>query len=217
MEEKKNIQQKLFLVDDHQIVIDGLNTMLKRNKDYNVVGEALNGKEGIDFIEKHEIDILITDINMPEMSGTDLTRIVKEKYPHVKVLILSMYNDREIIHDIIMSEAEGYILKNTGKEELLNALEKITNGGTFYSNEVMKIITSNYVAKEKAHKNTKDLTPRELEILKLVCQEYSTPEIAEQLFISPLTVETHRKNILKKTNNKTIIGLIKFAIENGIT
>ena len=127
-----------------------------------------------------------------------------------------MYNEREIIHEIIMSEAEGYVLKNAGKQELVKALHHIVNGGTYYSNEVMSIITENYISRERVQEKTKDLSPRELEILKLVCQELSSVEIAEKLFISPLTVETHRKNILRKTNTRTIVGLIKFAIENRI-
>ena len=207
---------RVLLVDDHQMFLDGLNTMLAKNKDYTIIGTALNGKEAIEFLGKNPVDIVITDINMPHMSGTELTVAIKESMPDIKVLILSMYNEREIIHEIVMSEAEGYILKNAGKQELLKALEKRTQGGTYYSNEVMQIITESYVRKQKAVEKTKDLTPREIEILKLVCQENSTPEIAEKLFISPLTVETHRKNILKKTKSRTIVGLIKFAIEYNI-
>lgn len=195
--------------------LDGIRTLLE-NSNFNIVGEAQNGIIALEFLKKNEVDILITDINMPGMSGTELIKEIKKLKPEIKTLVLSMYNDREIIHEIIMSEAEGYILKNAGKQELLKALERINNGGTFYSNEVVDIITENYVSHQKTHERIKDLSEREIEILKLVCQEYSTPEIAEKLFISPLTVETHRKNILKKTKSRTIVGLIKFAIESGI-
>lgn len=206
----------VLLVDDHQMFLDGLQTMLAKNKQFVVVGAAKNGIEALEHIENKEVDLIVTDINMPEMSGTELTVAIKKKYPEKKILILSMYNEREIIHEIVMSEAEGYILKNTGKKELITALNKIVEGGTYYSNEVMQIITESYVSKEKSIEKTKDLTPREIEILQLVCQELSTPEIAEKLFLSPLTVETHRKNILKKTKSRTIVGLIKFAIENNL-
>ncbi|MCG8699357.1 MAG: response regulator transcription factor [Bacteroidales bacterium] len=208
--------KKILLVDDHQMFIDGLQTMLKSSNEFDVIGEALNGEMALDFLKSNTVDIVITDINMPQMSGTELTKELKQKYSDVKVLVLSMYNEREIIHEIIMSEAEGYILKNTGKKELLEALGKISTGGTYYCNEVMQIIAGNYRMKEKKVEKTKQLTAREIEIIQLICEENSTPEIAELLHISPLTVETHRKNIMKKTSVKTIVGLIKFAIENGL-
>lgn len=207
---------RILLVDDHQMFLDGLKTLLSKHDSIEVVSEALNGQEALNIIRKEQIDLVLSDINMPEMSGTELAKAIKHEMPDVKILILSMYNDREIIHEIVMTEAEGYILKNSNKQELLSALERIASGGTYYSNEVMEIITDSYVAKQKSQEKTKDLTKREIEIIKLICQEYSTPEIAETLFISPLTVETHRKNILKKTKVRTIVGLIKFAIDNKI-
>ncbi|HBH48043.1 MAG TPA: DNA-binding response regulator [Bacteroidales bacterium] len=207
---------QVLLVDDHQMFLEGLETLLQRNNTYYVVGKALDGLEAIDFIEKNKVDIVVTDINMPNMSGTELTKQIKEKWPELKVLVLSMYNDREIILDILMAEADGYILKNSGKQELLKALAHISNGGTYYSNEVIEIISENFADEKKSDGTIKKLTTREGEILKLVCQELSTPEIAEKLCISHFTVETHRKNILRKTHTKTIVGLIKYAISNGI-
>lgn len=212
----ETLSKRIILVDDHTMFIDGIKTIINKIDTYQVIGEASNGKEALELLDKQEVDLVITDINMPEMSGTELTKRIKENNPDIKIMVLSMYDDREIIHEIVMSEAEGYILKNAGKKELLSALQKILNGGTYYSNEVMEIITENYVRKQKAIEKTKDLTSREIEILKLVCQEHSTPEIADILHISPLTVETHRKNILKKTKARTIVGLIRFAIETGI-
>ncbi len=214
--EDLSAKKKVLLVDDHLMFIDGIKDILAKDNNFVIVGLATNGKDALTFLQKHEVEILVTDINMPEMSGIELTKVVKLEKPDIKVMVLSMYDDREIIHDIVMSEAEGYILKNAGKQELLKALNKISEGGTYYSNEVMQIIADNYVSRQKAAEKTKDLTARELEILKLICQEHSTPEIAEMLCISPLTVETHRKNILKKAKVKTIVGLIRFAIENGI-
>lgn len=207
---------KVVIVDDHQMFLDGLKTLLVKNTSIEIVGEALNGLEALELIRSQHVDLVLTDINMPKMSGTELAKAIKKEKPEIKILILSMYNDREIIHEIVMTEAEGYILKNANKQELLNALTRIESGGTYYSNEVMEIITESYVAKQKTQEKTKELTKREIEIIQLICQEHSTPEIAEQLFISPLTVETHRKNILKKTKARTIVGLIKFAIENRI-
>jgi DNA-binding NarL/FixJ family response regulator len=207
---------KVLIVDDHQMFIDGLKTILNRIKTVKVVAEANNGEQALGVLKNNQIDIMITDIGMPGMSGTELTKNVKELYPYIKILVLTMHNEREIIHEIIMSEAEGYVLKNAGRQELVNAIEKISDNGTYYSNEVLSIIAENYIYKEKIKEKTEELTEREIEILKLVCQENTTAEIAEKLFISPLTVETHRKNILRKTKVKTIVGLIKFAIENNL-
>lgn len=208
---------KTLLVDDHQMFLDGIKTMLSKEKNIEVVAEANNGRQALEKLAEVTADLVITDINMPEMSGTELTKRIKESYPRVKVLVLTMYNDREIIHEIVMTEAEGYILKNSDKKELINAINRITDHGTYYSNEVISIMTENYVKKEKIRDKTHELSSREKEIIALICQELTTAEIAERLFLSPLTVETHRKNILRKTNSKTLVGLIKFAIDNKLT
>lgn len=210
-------QVKILLVDDHQMFLDGLRTMLSKEKDLQVVVEAKNGKEALDILAGSEVDLVITDINMPVMSGTELAKQIKKDYSNIKVLVLTMYNDREIIHEIVMTEAEGYILKNSNKKELLNAIRRIIDNGTYYSNEVISIMTENYVVRERIKDRTQELSEREKEIISLICQELTSAEIADKLFLSPLTVETHRKNILRKTNSKTIVGLIKFAIENKLT
>ncbi len=208
---------QILLVDDHQMFLDGLKTMLSKEKNLNVAAEANNVKEALEILAKTRIDLVITDINMPVTSGTELTKQIKREYPHIKVLVLTMYNDREIIHEIIMTEAEGFILKNSNKRELLNAINRIIDDGTYYSNEVISIMTENYVAKEKIKDRIQELSAREKEIISLICQELTSAEIADKLYLSPLTVETHRKNILRKTNSRTIVGLIKYAIENKIT
>jgi len=208
---------KILLVDDDQMFLDGIKTMLSKEKTIEVVAEANNGKQALEKLAEVSVDLVITDISMPEMSGTELTKRIKESYPQVKVLVLTMYNDREIIHEIVMTEAEGYILKNSDKRELINAINRIADYGTYYSNEVISIMTENYVIKEKIRDRTHDLSSREKEIIALICQELTTAEIAKKLFLSPLTVETHRKNILRKTNSKTLVGLIKFAIDNKLT
>ena len=202
-------QVTILIVDDHQMFLDGIKNLLST--------EANTGKEALLILARMSVDLVITDINMPEMSGTELTRQIKKNFPQIKVLVLTMYNDREIIHEIVMTEAEGYILKNSNKKELLNAINRITDHGTYYSNEVISIMTENYITKEKIRDKTHELSSREKEIISLICLELTTAEIADKLFLSPLTVETHRKNILRKTNSKTIVGLIKFAIDNKLT
>ncbi|MBI2281893.1 MAG: response regulator transcription factor [Bacteroidetes bacterium] len=209
---------KIVIVDDHQMFLDGIKSLLKKEKKIHFVYESLNAEDALEFIRKNNnIDMLITDISMPGMSGTELTKIIKHEFPHIKVLVLTMFNNPAIINDILQAEAEGYILKNTGKQELLAAIDKIMDNGTFYSNEVMNLMINHNRKKTTLSTEKKEeLTPRELEILKLVCEELTTADIAEKLFISPRTVDTHRKNILEKSKSKTIVGLIKYAFENNI-
>ena len=207
---------KIVIADDHQMFIDGVKVLIRNETRFAIVGEALNGEAALELIAQHRPDILITDINMPGMSGTELTKKVKEQFPQTKVLVLTMYNDREIISEIFSTEAEGYILKNTGKQELIAALSRLADDGTYYSNEVMNIMITAVRKQKKIEKETSHLTPREIEIIRLITQEFSTAQIADKLFISPRTVDTHRKNILQKTGVKTIVGLMRFAYENEL-
>lgn len=216
MNEEDNKPVRILIADDHQMFIDGLKALLRREKNIQVIGEVGNGADALAFIKKLPPDLLITDISMPGMSGVELTRQVKQLFPEVRVLVLSMYNDREIVNEILMSEAEGYILKNTGRQELLNAIHRIADNSTYYSNEVLNIMMTRLKKQKVVEKNTALLTPREIEIVKLIMQELSSEEIADKLFISKRTVDTHRKNIIQKTNTRTLVGLIKFAMENNM-
>lgn len=213
MEEKpKKYPIRVFIVDDHQMFIDGIKLLLEPDENIVIAGEANNGVIALEKIKQNpEIDLVITDINMPEMSGIELTEELRGQFPEIKILVLTMYNDRGIINKVIEAEADGYILKNTGRAELIKAINKISDDGTYYCNEVVSIVSDSKERKKEIDEAAK-LTARETEILKLVCFEYSTPEIADKLCISPYTVDTHRKNILKKAKTKTIVGLIKFAI-----
>lgn len=211
-EEKFNI----LIVDDHQMFIDGIKSLLIGQEKFIITHEANDGLDALEILKNHQVDILISDLSMPEMSGTELVKIVKQAYHDIKVLVLSMHNNRETVGEILMAEAEGYILKNTGKKELLIALDRITEGSTFYSKAVMSLMRERIQKEKKINEETQHLTDRELEILQLIVQEFSSEEIAEQLFISKRTVDTHRKHILKKTKSKTIVGLIKFAFRNQL-
>lgn len=209
-------KQKILIVDDHQMFIDGIKSLLRNQYIFNITAEALDGKSALEILSNQDIDIVITDINMPLMSGIELTKKIKIKYPNIKVIIVSMHNDRATISEIMMAEAEGYILKNTGKKELFEALNKVANYGTYYCNEVLNIMLEMVKKEKKSETIIKNLTDREFEILKLIVEEYSSEQIAEKLSISKRTVDTHRINILTKTNSKTIVGLIKYAIANHI-
>ncbi|MBI5541585.1 MAG: response regulator transcription factor [Bacteroidia bacterium] len=208
--------QRLLIVDDHQMFIDGLKSLLRKQETFVVVAEALNGQSALDIIEKEKIDIILSDISMPLMTGIELTKIVKSKHPEIKVIVISMHNDSSVVSEIINSEAEGYILKNTGKKELFEALTKVANNGTYYSSDVLSVMMQTMKVDKKSTDEMKHLSEREIEILKLIVEEFSSEQIAEKLFISKRTVDTHRINILSKTNSKTLVGLIKYAVRNNL-
>jgi DNA-binding NarL/FixJ family response regulator len=208
---------KVFILDDHQMLIDGIKALLINEKQFEITGTATNAKTALEMIRQNPPEIILSDINMPEMDGVAFTREIKRTHPDLKVLALSMFGEKSTISEMLDAGASGYILKNTGQQELIDALLKISQGGMFFSDEIsaemMKAMSERGQKKEeeKIH-----LTDREKEIIQLIAKEYSNAQIGETLFISERTVETHRKNIFRKANTKTVVGLIKFAIENKL-
>jgi two-component system nitrate/nitrite response regulator NarL len=205
----------LAIVDDHQIVIDGLKSLLSGQPDFVVVVESNHPESVPDLLAKNKIDILLTDIMMPVMNGAELAKVVREKFPEIKILALSMSGQGDLVNQMIEdSDIAGYVLKNIGKQELITALEKISRGGIYFSQEVLDEMLK---ASEKK-KNIEEvrLTTREIEIIQLIEKEYGNKQIADTLFISERTVETHRKNIFRKTKTSSLIGLIKYAYENKL-
>ncbi len=208
---------KIIVADDHQMFIDGIKALLKNEKDIKVTGEALNGHEVLALLKKEPADIVLLDVNMPGMDGIETTKPIREKYADVKILMLTMHNKHEFIFGLANAGASGYILKNTGRKELLEAIHTVHAGKTYFSKEVTETILQNITKKPTEQKlEAAQLTEREKDVLKLIAQEFTTQEIADQLFISTNTVETHRKNLLSKLNAKNIAGLVKFAIQTGL-
>lgn len=209
---------KIFLVDDHQILLDGIKSLLQSNEQFQIIGEATRAKNALEKLEHEVPDILITDIQMPEMSGIELTRLIRTKFPQVKILALSMSGDEGEIIAMIEAGISGYVLKNTGKEELTDALIRISEGDLFYSREVSAKLSNALRRRREIDDELKaiNLTPREKEIVKLVVKEYTNKKIAEALFISERTVETHRKNIFRKTGCQSVLGLLKWAQQHGL-
>lgn len=213
---------KVLLVEDHKILRDGLKAALSGNKEIKVIGECEDGNQVMGFLEKNEIDVILMDIKMPIMNGIDTTQLVVEKYPNIKVLALSMYNEEAYIMKIFKAGASGYILKNTSIAEMLDGIKKVFAGEIFYSLEVANIMVSKYMNKtiKAKSKNTSitidDLTKREKEIIKLISNEFTNQEIADKLFISARTVDTHRRNLLQKLGVKNTAGLVKFAMINEL-
>lgn len=208
----------ILIADDHQMIVDGIKSMLASERRYEIKGEAANGQAALAMIAAHpeQFDLLITDISMPLLSGIDLCKMVKSQYPHIQVLVLSMYSSVPAVKEAITAEADGYILKNSGKDELLQALHRITDGGTYFSQDVLPIIYTQYKREKQQDEQLTTLSPREKEILQLIVKEHTSEEIAEKLFISKKTVDNHRQNILTKCNCKSTIGLVKFALKNGL-
>ena len=205
----------LALVDDHQIVIDGLMSLLKGHDNFRFAFATTHPEEVVKKMGETEVDILLTDVVMPQLPGNELARQVKEKYPGVKILALSMSGQGDLVNEMINdADISGYVLKNIGKQELIKALEKIASGGIYFSDEVLHELEHTYLRKKEnadAH-----LTGREIEIIRLIEKEYNNKQIAEALFISERTVETHRKNIFRKTNTNSVIGLVKYAYEHKL-
>lgn len=208
---------KIIIADDHQMFIDGIKALLKNEKDIKVVGEALNGEEVLSILKKEKADIVLLDINMPVMDGIETTKLLQEKFPQVKILMLTMHNKHEFISGLVNAGASGYILKNTGKKELMEAIQSVYEGKNYFSNEVTETIMHDL------HKNPTEqkievaqLTDREKDVLKLIAEEYSTKQIADKLFINSNTVETHRKNLMSKIKAKNLAGLVKFALQTGL-
>lgn len=209
-----NKKLKIVIADDHQIVIDGIKLILADHKDIEVVGEALNGKELLSILGKKYVDIAIVDISMPIMNGMEATQHISEVYPHVKVIILTMHNEKNYILKIIEAGAKGFILKNKSKEELVKAIYNVANNQTHFGDDILSVLLND---KTKKQSSPIKLTKKEKEVLRLLTQEFTTDEIAKKLFIEPTTVTTHRKHLSKKIGSKNIVGLIKYAIENDYT
>jgi len=211
----RNEKITLGLVDDHQIVIDGLMSLLKGHDKFSFAFATTDPTEVLKKIEQTPIDILLTDVMMPGLPGNKLAKKVKEKFPAVKILALSMSGQGDLVNEMINdADIAGYVLKNIGRQELINALEKIGAGGIYFSDEVIDELkrTSN---RKKENENA-HLTAREIEIIRLIEKEHNNKQIAETLFISERTVETHRKNIFRKTNTNSVIGLVKYSYEHKL-
>lgn len=211
----KNKKITLAIVDDHQIVIDGLKSLLHGHEQFVVVHETIDPASVCGLLEKKPVDILLTDIMMPGMNGMELAKAVRKQFPEIKILALSMSGQGDMVNQMIEdSDIAGYVLKNIGKQDLVAALEKIAGGGIYFSDEVIQEMTKASEIKKETYEV--NLTAREIEIIQLIEKEYSNKKIADTLFLSERTVETHRKNIFRKTSTNSVIGLIKYAYEHKL-
>ena len=206
---------KLAIVDDHQIVIDGLRSLLKGYDQYEIVIESNHPETIPSLLQQQQVDMMLTDVMMPVMTGVELARTVKKDFPSVKIIALSMNGEGSLVNQMIEeSDISGYLLKNIGQTEFITALNKIAAGGIYFSDEVLQEMLKASERKQVSDDNK--LTNREVEIVRLIEKEYSNKKIAEELFLSERTVETHRKNIFRKTKTNSVIGLIKYAYEHKL-
>lgn len=208
---------RLLIADDHHLFLDGIVSLLKTEKALQIE-TAHDGYEVLDKVKAADYDVCLLDIGMPNLDGIATAKALKEKKSAVKIIILSTYNDKEIISEMMKMGVAGYLLKNCSKQELVEAIQKVFAGGKYFSEEVQNTIVNQfttYLTQQKS-KAEEILTPREIEIVQLLAKEFTNEKIASALNISFRTVETHRKNIMQKTKSHNLAGLLKFAYEQGI-
>jgi two-component system nitrate/nitrite response regulator NarL len=209
--------KKIWLADDHQLVIDGYKLLIAMRDDLYVQGVSFSGLELLKSIAINPVDLIISDLKMPGMDGINLMQELKKQFPNIPVLVVSMSDEIEIIYRLFLTEIEGYILKNTNKEEFFLAIDYLLHGKIYYQKELLEQIVLKQQKQMQNLKQSKSvLSDRELEVLQLILKEFTSKQIAEMLHISKQTVDTHRINIYEKTGTKTIVGLIKYAISQHL-
>jgi DNA-binding NarL/FixJ family response regulator len=204
---------RVFIVDDHPVVIEGIHSLLMNEKDIAWVGQAMNAQSCLGFFVNNTADVVLMDISMPGMDGVELCGVMKEKYPGIFILGLSTFNQGLYIKKMMENGASGYILKNSSKEELIRAIHVVHDGGIYFSGEAGQALAE-YQKSSKTELPV--LTPREKEILELIAEGFTNPQIAEKIFLSQFTVDSHRKNLLAKLNVKNTASLIRLAVERKL-
>jgi DNA-binding NarL/FixJ family response regulator len=211
---------KIILVDDEVLFRKGISFLLEREKNMEIIFEAQDGSELISFLKesKNRPDIIIMDLKMPVLNGVEATKIIRKEFPKIKIIALTSYDSKSFVANMIDVGAVSYLIKNATPQELLTTINEVATKGFYYNDYVMKIIHENVLSSKKAQSSfdNKFLSKRELEVLQLICKQKNTAEMAEQLFISPRTVEGHRNNLLLKTESKNSAGLVVYAIQNKI-
>lgn len=212
---------KILIADDHALIRTGIAALLQSYPEFVVVGEATDGNEAVEMVGKVRPDVVLVDLAMPKMNGIEATRQIRERYPNTKVLVLTMHENDEYIYQIFKSGAGGYVLKDSSRDELCNAIRAVAKGEKFFSSRVSEIMVQSFVKRSEAlpvDLSSADipLTKREREILSLVVEGLTNQEIADKLFISPRTVDTHRTNIMQKLNLHDVASLVRYAIKHGL-
>ncbi len=205
---------KLLVADDHKILLEGIVSLLQSEGSFHVAATASNGYEVMELIKKNDYDVCLLDINMPQMDGLEAAKLIRIEKPATKIIMLTTYNDNEIITELVHIGVSGYLLKNSGRAEVVEAIKKVMTGRPYFSAEVEDIILKTVA--EKKEKDVVIFTDREKQIISLLGKEYTNEKIANELNISYRTVETHRKNIMHKTKSHNLAGLLKHAYSKGL-
>lgn len=209
--------KRLIIVDDHKMFLDGLLSIIANESDFEIVMTANSGENVIKFVDNtkgENIDLIITDISMPDVTGIELNKHIKSNYPNIKTLVVSMLHDSKTIHTLTEDNVDGYVPKNAEKTELLLAIKTILKGEKYFSESIKQAYMNSMFNKEKDVITA--LTNREKEVLKLIAEEFTTQEIADQLFLSKHTIEGYRKNLISKLEVRNLAGLTKYAIKLGL-
>ena len=211
----------VMIADDHNMFVEGIESLLEGADNIQVVSKCYSGPEVFEKIAETPADVILLDINLPGMNGIEVCQKINKEYPNVKVLALSMHNEESFVTEILKNGAQGYILKNTGKKELLSAIQAVYNGQSYFSEDVTETIMKSLVNPKSGSKGSTILAPkisrRERDVLDLIVKEYTTQEIADTLFISLKTVESHRRSLLTKLSVRNTAGLVRVALENKLT
>lgn len=209
---------KILIVDDHDLIVDGLKSMLQTVENFDVVGEAYDGEEAVLKAVELQPHVIIMDISMPKISGLEASERILQKLTDVKIIVLSQHEDKEYITRILEIGGVGYLSKNSKKSEFINAINTVVEGGNYFSKKISDIMIGDFVNSKSTEEKPVNvhLTAREIEIIKYIANEYSNQRIADELCISLRTVETHRRNVMQKLNVKSAVSLIKYAAQNNI-
>ncbi|NOT36720.1 MAG: response regulator transcription factor [Saprospiraceae bacterium] len=211
---------KVCIADDHAMFVDGIESILKMEENIELIDRCSSGDEVIPMLEKNKPDVILLDINLPVINGIDLSKLITKEHPGTKILVLSMYNEGSFVTEILKNGAKGYILKNTDRLELVKAIETLALGENYYSKEITEILMNKILKKNPVKKSNSFMIPkisrREKEILELIVKEYTTQEIADALFISQKTVESHRGNLISKLNVRNTAGLVRASIQHKL-
>lgn len=209
---------RVIVADDHKVFRDGIESILEDVDNIEVIGQAEDGREVLEKLKSVEPDVILMDISMGGANGIETTELVKKAYPQIHVLALSMHDETDYIIKMLDAGASGYLLKDAGSDEMIKAIKTVAKGEKYYGQQVSAALIEHMTAagKKKEKRSNIPLTNRETEVLQLITNEFTNPEIAEKLFISIRTVDTHRRNLLEKLGVKNTAGLVKYALKNGL-
>lgn len=209
---------RILLADDHELVREGIYSLLEKEKDFKIVAQAKNGRQAVSLTDEHHPDIAVLDVHMPDLNGVEAAKQILKKNPDTRIIALSVYSTRQFVDGMLKAGASGYLLKSCAYEELTNAIRIVANHQSYLSPQIQTILINGYVTNisDKKNDSLSILTSREMEVLQLIAEGVSSEEIASRLYLSVKTISSHRRQILKKLNLNNIADLIRFAIREGV-